>query len=297
MQAFDAVGRLGSVNAAAQELGVTPGAISQQVRVLEDHLGVTLVVKDGRRVMLTPLARVYQDLLAQGFERLHLAQGCIATHLAATEITISGLPTLMLKWLNPRLHHFQQAAGEIPVRLEATHREPEPKLLDQAFRLTYGAAARRYPHAKVLFTDICFPVCAPGFLQQHPQALEAGHLCDLPLIDVDWGPNYPTVPRWKDWFAHSLAGSAPAVRPISVHSLSSLALEAAANGQGVALAQAAFAEADLKLGRLVRLSAQSLRLPEPYFICWGDLTLERPVARTFLNWLVKEARQNSGDDS
>lgn len=297
LQAFEAIGRLGSVKGAAQELGVTPGAITQQIGSLEDHLGLSLVVKDGRRVALTPLARAYHDLLSQGFEKLRLAQDYVAKCKAGAEITISGLPTLMLKWLGPRLHRFQAAATEVPVRLEATHREPDPHLLEQMFRLTYGHAAQHFPHSRVLFTDICFPVCSPAFLAQNPAARTPALLASLPLIEVDWGPAYPTLPRWKDWFAAHPAGPGPVSRPVSVHSLSSLALEAAANGQGIALAQESFADTDLKLGRLVRLSPDSLPMPEPYFVCWGTQTLEQPVARGFLNWLLQEARAGRIDKS
>lgn len=290
LQAFEAIGRLGSVKGAARELGVTSGAISQQIRALEDQLGLTLVVKDGRRVALTPPARIYHDLLSQGFQKLRLAQDYIVERKAVAEITVSGLPTLMLKWLSPRLHRYQASAEDVLVRLEATHREPDPQLLDQMFRLTYGSAAQHFPHARVLFTDTCFPVCSPDFLAANPVARDPARLAGLPLIDVDWGPAYANVPHWKDWFARHSPGPMPSQRPVSVHSLSSLALDAAINGQGIALAQDSFADTDLKLGRLVRLSPDSLPMPEPYYVCWGSQTLEQPVAREFLNWLLQEVR-------
>ena len=294
LQAFEAVGRLGTVNGAALNLGVTPGAISQQIKVLEDHLGLTLLYRDGRGIMLTPLARAYFNFVSQGFEKLRLAQDYVMKSRDVAEITISGLPTLMQKWLGPRIHRFRAGVTEVTVRLEATHREPEPQLLDQMFRLTYGQAARRYPHSRILYTDVCFPVCSPTFLAANPAAQDPERLSGLPLIDVDWGPNYPSQLRWKDWFARHGSGSELPIRPVNVHSLSSLALETAVNGQGIALAQESFAEIDLQLGRLVRLSPKSLQMPEPYFVCWGTLTLEQPLARDFVNWLSQEARGAGG---
>ncbi|MFP5480082.1 MAG: LysR substrate-binding domain-containing protein [Alphaproteobacteria bacterium] len=291
IQAFEALGRLGSINSAAQELGVTPGAVSQQIRLLEETVGLTLVVKDGRGVALTPQARVYLEFVSQGFEKLRLARDYLEAQRNGAEITISGMPTLMLKWLGPHLHRFQAETPEISVRLEATHREPDPKMLDQMFRLTYGQAANRYSHSRALFTDICFPVCSPDFLARHPEAQDPVRLPHLPLVDVDWGAAYADVPRWKDWFAHfGLADVAP--RPIGIYSLSSLALEAAAGGQGIALAQASFAETDMRLGRLIRLSDRSLPLPEAYYVCWGLQTLSHQVARDFLNWLMQVSRPN-----
>lgn len=297
LQAFEAFGRLESVADAARELGVTSGAVSQQLKVLEEQLGLALIVKDGRRATLTPAARAYHGIVSRGFEQLRLAQEYLATRRSDAELTVSGLPTLMLKWLNPRLLRFQSDAGEVAFRLEATHRESDPAMLERTFRLTYGACADRYPHVRALFTDTCFPVCAPAFLERHPEACEPAGLAALPLIEIDWGAAYPTVPRWRDWFASQKevdAGSLP--RPIAMHSLSSLALEAAASGQGVALAQASFSATDIELGRLTRLSPASLRMPEPYFVCWGAHTLESDTARGFLNWLLAETRASERVD-
>ena len=170
LQAFEAFGRLGSVQGAARALGVTSGAVSQQLKLLEAHVGLPLFVKDGRRVILTPAAGAYHDLISQGFERLMLAQDYIANHRQNDELTVSGLPTLLQRWLNPLLPGFRAAAGDVPIRLVATHQESDPRTLEQSFRLTYGRAARGYAHSRVLFTDSCFPVCAPDFLARHPDA-------------------------------------------------------------------------------------------------------------------------------
>lgn len=289
LQAFEAFGRLESVSNAAQELGVTSGAISQQLRALEDHLGVQMVVKDGRRAAMTSDARAYHKVISAGFDKLRSAQSILSQHRSGVDLTISGLPTLLLKWLNPQLHLFQATAKDVPIRLEATHQEPVAQMLGEMFRLTYGTASDRYPHARALYTDSCFPVCSPDFLARFPQAATAGGLAALPLIEIDWGPAYHSVPQWKDWFTYQDCHSV-VIKPVAVHSLSSLALEAAAGGHGVTLAQRSFVSLDLELGRLVRLSPDALPMPEPYFICWGSTTLEQPSARAFLNWLMAAAR-------
>lgn len=287
LQAFECFGRTGSVNAAARALGVTPGAISQQLRLLEEHLGVVLLVKDGRRAALTPAARAYHELISQGFGRLALAQDYITAHKQNEELTISGFPTFMLKWLNPRLPEFHASAPDLAIRVLATHQEADPMMLEQTFRLTYGEAAQRYLHSRVLFTDHCFPACAPGFLERYPQATDPAALAGLPLIGIDWGGGYTTEPHWRDWFLAQGLEDLPAIRPITVHSLSSLALDAAMAGEGAVLAQGAFVAEDLRAGRLVRLSDACLTMPDPYSICWGSTTLDRPVARDFLNWLMR----------
>ncbi len=289
LQAFEAFGRLGSVSSAARELGVTSGAISQQLKALEDNLETRLVFKDGRRAALTPDARVYHEMIVAGFDRLRGAQDVISRQKTGADLKVSGLPTLLLKWLNPQLHRFQSSLPDVLIRLEATHREPDAEMLGHMFRLTYGSVSARFPHARPLFTDVCFPVCSPDFLARHPQAMTPDGLATLPLIDIDWGASYTTVPRWRDWFIHQ-GIDAPTPKPIVVHSVSSAALEGAAGGEGVTLAQQSFASVDLDLGRLVRLSDDTLTMPEPYFVCWGATTLDQPNARAFLNWVIASAK-------
>lgn len=288
MQAFEAFGRLGSVNAAARELGVTPGAISQQIKLLEEQLKMQLIMKDGRRAALATGAKSYHAVLAAGFEKLRQAQVLLAQQASDVDIHVSGLPTLLSKWLQPRLHNFEARFGEASIRLEATHGEPEPEFLDHMFRLTYGSVSQAFPHARALFHDICFPVCSPEFLKAHPEALDPASMPDLPWVDIDWGPQYSSVPRLGTWLtAQGLPK--PTTKPTSVFSLSSSALEAVASGQGIGLAQLSFASVDLGLGRLIRISQESVKMPEPYFICWGAMMMEDEKSRNFLNWLLSEA--------
>lgn len=269
---------------------MTTGAISQQLRLLEDHVGVSLILREGRGARPTPAGRIYHEMISQGFDRLFRAQDFISNHRISEELTISGLPTLVQKWLNPRIHRFQALVGEIPIRFVATHRETQTAMLEQMFRLTYGQAAQRYPHARVLFTDTCFPACSPAFLAAHPEAATAEGLSGLPLIGIDWGMDHSAAPHWSDWFASEGVEPLTPIRLVAVHSLSSIALETAAAGQGAVLAQSSFAAADLEAGKLVRLSPRTIPMPQPYYICWGPMTLERGVAREFLNWIIVESK-------
>lgn len=287
LQAFEAFGRLRSVNAAASALGVTAGAISQQLRLLEDHVGVPLLVRDGRRAALTSAGRSYHELIMQGFGRLVVAQDYIHAHRQAEQLTISGFPTLMQRFINPRLSEFSASASELAIRILATHQESDPQMMEQTFRLTYGEAAQRYLHRRALYTDCCFPVCSPRFLARFPQAQVAEGLIRLPLIAIDWGQGYTNEPSWRDWFQAQGLSEPFQISPALVYSLSGLALEAAVAGQGAVLAQASFVSDDLREGRLVRLSQTSLPMPDPYYVCWGPTTLEQGIAREFLNWLMR----------
>lgn len=288
MQAFESFGRLGSVSAAAHELGVTSGAVSQQIKLLEEQLQISLIKKDGRKASLTAKAGAYHALLSSGFEKLQQAQRLLAQQSAGLDLHVTGLPTFIIKWLNPRLHAFETCYGKSSIRLEATHNEPDVELLDHMFRLTYGSASDQFPYSRPLFRDVCFPVCSPDFLKDHPEALSLEVMADLPWIDIDWGPNYTTVPKLATWL-QAQGMSAPKHRPIAVHSLSSSAIEAAASGQGIVLAQSSFVSVDLELGRLVKMSDVVVPMPEEYYICWGPQILESDTATNFLNWVQSEA--------
>jgi len=114
-------------------------------------------------------------------------------------------------------------------------------------------------------------------------------LAALPWVDIDWGPGYETIPHLSDWLeAQGVEHANP--NPVSIHSVSSSALEFAAAGHGVALAQHSFAKFDLEIGRLVRLSSASIPMPESYFICWGSSMMDDARARDFLEWIQAEAR-------
>lgn len=288
LQAFEVFGRLGSVNSAAHELGVTPGAISQQIKILEDYLEINLILKDGRRALMAPEAKTYHKFITQGFENIRQAQTYLAQQKSTSNLTVSGLPTLLHKWLNPNLHKFKAKFGESIIRLEATHAETDLHMIDSMFRLTYGSVVKQYPHSHKLFTDVCFPVCSPDFLSRNTGIMKPESLAAMPLIEIDWGSEYATVPKWSDWFTFKEV-TIKQLKPAAVYLLSGHALEAAVNGEGVALAQASFAMQDLKHNRLVRLSPDALPMPESYYVCWGQMTLKQTGARDFLNWLLAES--------
>lgn len=290
LQIFEAFGRLGTIHATAQELHVTPGAVSQQMRLLEQHLDMVLTVKDGRRAALTPAARGYHELVSQAFGRLLLAQDYIAEHRVAQELTVSSLPTVLQRWLNPLLPSFQAAVKDTSLRLIVQDLEPDQHMLEHTFRLTYGEIGRRYTHSRVLFTDFLFPAASPEFVARYPQAMTPEGLAELPLIGIDWGAQYSNEPHWRDWFKAQMAAEPPPLRHVAIYSASGMGLEAAASGQGAVLAQHSFARDDMASGRLVRLSPASLPLPDPYYVCWGQTTLDRPVARQFLDWLMQVSK-------
>ncbi|MCW0182942.1 MAG: LysR substrate-binding domain-containing protein [Zavarzinia sp.] len=285
LEIFEAVCRQGGVARAAEDLGVSPGAVSQQLRLLEDHVGRPLFRRSGRKLELTEAGKPYFEMIFEGFERLRDAQKLLEQRGDITGLSVSALPSLMLKWLAPRVYGWQQSRAFIDLRLEGHHREDGLEAGTVDFRLTYGPRVTLHRHSAELFVDRVVPVASPK-LAAGP--LSAAAIARLPLVHVDWRPDHQNGPAWTDWFrAAGLAAAPPA--PERLYSLSSVALNAAIAGEGVALGQRSFIADDLASGRLVALSDLELALPVPYFVAWTDASIRKPGARDFLDWLLREA--------
>jgi len=294
LEVFEAVARLGGVTAAAEALGISPGAVSQQLRLLEDTVGRPLFRRAGRKLALNEAGKPYFEMVYEGFERLRDAQKLLDRAGGVVGLSVSALPSLMLRWLAPRVYGWQQARAFIDLRLEGNHREDGLEAGTVDFRLTYGPRVTLHRHSAELFVDRVVPVASPRLLAKRlgsdaaaggPMPPEA--IARLPLVHIDWRPDHPNGPTWPEWFR--AAGAEPAVPPPErLYSLSSVALDAAEAGEGVALGQRAFVAEALSSGRLVALSETELPLPVPYFVAWTDATIRKPGARDFLDWLLRE---------
>lgn len=181
IEAFEAFGRHGSVTAAAIELGVSPGAVSQQIRKAEEALGVQLLERRGRTVALTSWGRVYHTAISGIFDRIRNAGELLERARVETALTVSCLPSLASKWLAPQLFDWQAHHVGATVRLIGS--EPEARFGDEQvdFRISYGTKSRDYDHYVELFTDWVVPACSPALLARHPLRRPADIL-ERPLL-------------------------------------------------------------------------------------------------------------------
>lgn len=289
VQAFEAFGRLGSVTAAAEELGVSLGAVSQHLRKAEEAAGVRLLERAGRNVTLTTRGRQYLDGLSQGFNALREAQDKVSRADSDNVLTLSCLPSLAIKWVATRLFDWQVRNPLTTVRLIGEN--PEPRLgPDQVdFRLSYGRMARDYGHLAELFTDWVVPACSPEFLRQNPVKAVADIL-DQPLMVIEWSRDQGMAPRWSEWAASQ---GLPPRNPSGqiTFSLSSAAIDAAINGRGFVLAQLSLAEDDIAAGRLVVPFDARMRLAESYFLAWDRTVLDKPLGPALRSWLIALGKQ------
>jgi LysR family glycine cleavage system transcriptional activator len=288
LRAFEAAARLMSFSKAADELRVTPAAISHQIQALERDLGVRLFRRRNRAVALTASAQVLLPGLSEAFGQIRAALGRLRAHNDSGTLNVTASPSFAAKWLVLRLHRFQEGSPDIDVRLAATDEVADLTNSDFDLGIRYGAG--RYPGLEVelLLRNEVFPACSPHLVASGPPLRTPEDLRHHALIHDQAVERDPLVPTWSMWLKAAGVRGVPAAPGLSF-SAGHLALDAAIAGHGVVLALSTIAAADLAAGRLVRLF--SLALPDPfaYYIATAPGALDRPKVKLFRDWLRQEA--------
>lgn len=291
LRAFEASGRLGSFSAAAEELHVTPAAVGHQVKALESQLGATLFVRLNRRVELTEAGQALLPALSDAFERLSEGVEAFYRRNVTRPLTVSVEPSLGAKWLLRRLDRFRERHPGIEIRIDATIRVVDfaREQVDMAIR--YGSGD--YPGMRVecLFEEQVFPVCSPALLRGEHPLRAPSDLRYHTLLRTDWNPKFPTWPDWNMWLkAAGLDDIDGSKGPQFSGDPETLSLQAAIEGQGVALASSVLAADDLASGKLVK--PFQLRFPVEfcYFLVCPEAVAEAPKISAFRDWLLEEAR-------
>ncbi|MBK3397323.1 MULTISPECIES: LysR substrate-binding domain-containing protein [Methylobacterium] len=284
LQAFDALGRTGSVALAAADLGVTPGAISQQLRKLEEAVEARLVEHDGRGLRLTPLGTTYHAQIRQGFATFADAAATLR-EASADVIVLSCLTTVLGKWIGRRMRDWTALEATARVSLVGSDAEPDLAQGGVDMRIYYGGR-RHPPHHAELFVDHVVPVCAPALIEgRHPSGPD--DILRFPLLHIAWDPRFGANPGWAEW--GRLIGAQPPAANLT-YGLSGSAIDAALAGQGFVLGQIAFIGPELETGKLVVPFDLRLPLPEPYYLAWNPDSLRKTGARAFHRWLLGEGR-------
>ncbi|MGI9481519.1 MAG: transcriptional regulator GcvA [Hyphomicrobiales bacterium] len=284
LRAFEAAGRRASMSAAAEELSVTPAAVSHQIKTLEDYFGFPLFHRAVRSIRLTDRGAALLPYLSEGLELW--AEGC--RKLEALDdnapLVISSAPVFAGKWLVRKLVEFNSLHPDITVRLDGTLSLANFASDGVDAALRFGTGPFPGLHADALVEEDVAPVCSPALLEGKHPLRAPRDLANHSLIHVDW-LSAGTQPDWAMWLKMADAEDVDATKGPVVTS-DSLAIEAAANGAGVALVSAFLVREDIKSGRLVH--PFDLVLPSQHwywFVCPKE-HLERPKVRAFRNWLV-----------
>src|SRR6516162_938621 len=288
LRAFEAAARHMSFSKAAEELFVTPAAISHQIHALEQDLGVKLFHRLNRSIALTASAQVLLPGLSEAFSEIQSSLRRLRAHNDTGSLTVTASPSFAAKWLVLRLHRFQERCAEIDVRISATDEVVDLSKGDFDIAIRYGTG--HYPglDVELLFTNEVFPACSPQLLTAGPPLRTPDDLRRHALIHDHAIERDPLVPTWPMWLKAAGVKQVSAANGLSFNNIH-LALDAAIAGHGVVLAHSTIAAADLAAGRLVRLF--SLALPDPfaYYIVTAPGALDRAKVRSLRDWLRREA--------
>src|ERR1700729_1819765 len=301
LRAFEASARHLSLTKAAVELNVTPGALSHQIRGLEDHLGVKLFDRGVRSIALTLAGKALYPGLQAAFLHIRDALASLNRLGDPRVLVISTPPGFTSKWLAPRLYRFSIAYPEIDVRVSSsinnanfTTDRVDPPLPN----LPVDAAHDEALEVEKLLDQSLIPVCSPAFVEKYGPFTSPDMLRGVPLIHDDSFSSRALMPNWADWFAAAGVRDADVSRGLRFNSADH-ALDATVQGAGVLLAHDALAYDDLRTGRLV--APFDLTLPSGRCYCFVCAKKRRESAnvQAFRAWLKEEAaavaaRQGAG---
>ncbi len=280
LRAFEAAARHMSFTKAAGELNVTQGAVSRQVKVLEDYLGFELFERAPKGLELSRNGRVYVGALTEAFERIARATDELITARTHTVLTIRGYTTFLVRWLIPLLPDFQIKHPNIEVRLVSASEPVDFDRDNVDIGIRYGYGRWRDLKCDLLFLDSLVPVCSPTLMEtanlQTPADLVRSTLLHLNLRRNDW----------PDWLAGAGHERLHVANDLFLEDLS-VVHQCAIAGMGVAIAQQAYIRSDLASGKLVAPFEFVLNRPKGYFLVCPKDRADITKIMIFRNWLLE----------
>lgn len=279
LRAFEAAARHGNFSRAAEEIHVTHGAISHQVRALEEELGAALFARHGKRIAITPEGERFAIALRKALTDIAAAAAALQADGKQKRLTVTALPSFAARWLSPRLGHFIEQHPDMEVMLQSSGHLTDfvRESVDVGIRFGRG----NYPGLAVekIMDDYYYPVASPRFnggkLPRTPEKLVKHSLlrCELE--------------PWTPWFG---AAGLDFLEPTGglVFQDSSMLVRAAVEGHGIALARHVIAASDIESGALVRLFDIAIRCPQSYYLVCPPEALKKPQVQAFRAWLLAE---------
>lgn len=286
LRAFEAAGRHESFARAAAELNITPGAVSQHVKRLEAWAGRPLFRRLPRGLALTAAGRAYLPSVTLALDGI-AADAATLRNATATTLTVSALPAIAETWLVPRLGRFRAVHPEVDVLLSADARLVDVARGEADVGLRYSDDPHPALRVETLLHDEIFPVCSPALAAGPPALDRPSALARHTLLhDTHWRDD------WRLWLeAAGVAGADASRGPL--FTLYSMALQAAREGQGVAMGHGLLVADDLAAGRLVAPFAARFPAPKPYVMVSGRDAGSHPAVAGFRAWLLGELRHGT----
>jgi LysR family glycine cleavage system transcriptional activator len=279
LKCFEAAGRLLSFTNAARELNVTQAAISHQIKVIEEFLGVALFDRLPRRLVLTEQGKSLLPEVIEAFDRVSLAIGALNLEQYSNMLSVRLGTSFAAKWLSPQLKYFWLQYPEIDLCLYHANAPVDFEREQIDIAVTYGKGDWEGVVADLLLSLDFFPVCSPAFMHN-----------DKPLTDIDnlryYTLLHDTIDEcWHDWIELAQVEGIRADKGTIIDDTNVL-IQAAIDGQGIALGSTAFLQDHLDSGRLVKPFDINLVNDFSYFVVCPEAHLQNPAVLAFKEWLL-----------
>ena len=291
LKVLDAASRHLNFSRAASELGLTPAAISHQIKEMEVQLGLTLFVRTSRSIRLTDAGVLIHEAAVEALDGLGVAvmrARKLARGVSQLRLTMDG--TFASKWMVPRLDRFRAHSPDIDLRFDISKdlRDFDHDDVDVAIR--FGTGRYRGVRTHRLFDNVIIPVCSPQLLRSGPPIRTPRDLLRHTLVHIEWSRQGITWPNWRMWMAAAGVDDFDD-RQCQVFSESSFVIQAAVEGNVVALCDFSMVANDLSAGRLVRPFDLGIKVaPEfAYHLAYPESASADPRIVAFRDWIVEEA--------
>ncbi|MEL6922159.1 MAG: transcriptional regulator GcvA [Pseudomonadota bacterium] len=287
LRAFDAASRHMSFQKAAQELHVTPSALSFQIRQLEDHLQLPLFERLNRKVLLTEHGERFAPYVQDAFERLHSAMAQLRPATDENVLTVSTGPAFAAKWLSPRIYKFLERHPDIEFRIAANLKlvnlREDP--VDVAIRFGGG----NYPDVftEPLADEYVLPLVAPSLLERHGGHIRKEAMTSITLLHDDSAVFLPNAVTWPTWLKHAGIQDVDASKGARFNHADH-ALEAAVDGAGIVLGRMTLAARDIKAGRLIAPFDLVMPARSGFFFCCLPEMRDVHKVRVFHDFIYEE---------
>ncbi|MGE0008885.1 MAG: transcriptional regulator GcvA [Parvibaculaceae bacterium] len=285
LRAFEAAGRRLSMTLAAQELHLTHGAVSRQIKALEDHLGTRLFRRMTRRIELTDAGVSFFGAVTRLLSELAREAEAIRRRSDGNRLVVSSGVSFASKWLTARLHRLMARYPDLDIHLEVTDAPVDFAAGHVDVALRYGAGQYPAAAAERFMNETVSPVCAPDYRDRMGGLRSPGALAGCRLIH-----EIGMSTTWERWFSMMELPYPKARGP--GYSLGSMSIEAAIRGEGVALGRSVLVAEDLAAGRLVALFPQArLEVEWGYDLVYRTGHQDHPKVRALRNWIAAEVRE------
>ncbi|RVU29702.1 LysR substrate-binding domain-containing protein [Neptunomonas marina] len=286
LKAFEAAARLRSLTRAAEELHVTQGAISQQVKLLEEYLGTQLFIRKPRKLELTDSAQAYLPILTEAFSSLLASTHDLFGKDQRARLTIKCGTSFMQRWLVPRLNDFYAQHPDLQVRLISSVWPSQTEVEAADLEISNGFGDWTGMRVERLTNEYWQVVASPAFLAHHPVTEDPFEIAECPLISTMGDRE-----NWQQWFRkQGIHNAVP--QPILESDTSTIAIDAACNGVGLLLARSFVVDAQIKRGELVAAHPFTLPSTGAHYLVLPNKPIATKVA-AFCSW-IKQRLDSEG---